>query len=140
LDEADRDVRSFFGSLLLSFQQRYPAFGRRTAALLRGVDNASRERRAIATAFCNDVATEVDDFFLLVGEDFHTVADEEAICDVVDVLLQRLPEGARVLLSSRQLPTKVNLARLAARLDVAGLGNADLRFQLAEAQELIRRR
>ena len=54
----------------------------------------------------------------------------------VDWLLTRLPEGCRVILGGRTIPTQLNLSALAARLEVAGLGVADLRFTADEVAEL----
>lgn len=138
LEEGDADARSFFEHLLLSLRQCFPEFGNRTGDLLHGVDDAAREHRVIATGLCNELAEDVGEFFVLVLDDFHTVAGSPAVNDTVDWLLQRLPDGCRVVIGSRMIPTRLNLSRLAAKLDVAGLGAADLRLRPEEASELIR--
>lgn len=138
LDEADADAASFFEHLVLSLRQQFPGFGKRTAALLRGIDNPAREQRAIATALANEIAEQVDDFFLLVLDDYHAVATSVPVNSAVDWLLQRLPEGCHVILGGRTIPTRLDLAALASRLEVAGLGITDLRFRAEEAAELIR--
>ncbi len=137
LEGADADPSSFFEHLILSLRQQFPGFGERTAALLRGVDNAAREQRAIATALANEITEQIDEFFLLVLDDYHTVATSAPVNSAVDWLLQRLPDGCRVILGGRTIPTQLDLAALAARLDVAGLGIADLRLRADEAAELI---
>ncbi|HEX2186917.1 MAG TPA: BTAD domain-containing putative transcriptional regulator [Chloroflexota bacterium] len=140
LDEADADVRSFFEHVVLSIRQQFPTFGQQTLALLRSVEDAVRERRAIAANLANEVVEQLDEFFLLVLDDYHAVGDAAAVHDAVDWLIQRLPEGCRVILGSRVIPTQLNLAALAARLEIAGLGTGDLRFRPEEASELIRLR
>ncbi|HEX2326874.1 MAG TPA: AAA family ATPase, partial [Chloroflexota bacterium] len=137
LDAPDADPRSFFEHLLLSLRQSFPGFGARTAALLRAVDDAAREHRAIATALANELAEQVEEFFLLVLDDYHTVGAAPEVNSAVDWLLQRLPEGCRVILGGRTIPTQLNLVGLASRLDVAGLGVADLRFRPDEVAELM---
>ncbi|HVG96160.1 MAG TPA: BTAD domain-containing putative transcriptional regulator [Chloroflexota bacterium] len=136
LDASDADARSFFEHLLLSLRQAFPGFGERTAALLRAVDDAARDHRTVATSLANELAEQVDEFFLLVLDDYHTVGGATAVNGAVDWLLTRLPEGCRVILGGRTIPTQLNLSALAARLEVAGLGVADLRFTADEVAEL----
>jgi ATP/maltotriose-dependent transcriptional regulator MalT/DNA-binding SARP family transcriptional activator len=129
-----------------------PAFGDSTAALLKSVDDASREHRAIAATFCNEVAAclrgpgspgdpvdagEMGDLPILVFDDFHAVQDAPAVNGAVDCLLQWLPPGCHVVLASRMVPAHLNLARLAGRRNLGGMGVTDLRFRSDEAKELI---
>ncbi len=138
LDRDDADVRTFLEHLILALQQRFPHVGHQTAQLLRNVDDAAKEYRALATALCNEMVSLADDFFLLVLDDYHAVHNAPAVNGVVDVLLERMPEGFRLLIGGRMIPTRLDLVRLAARLEVAGLGAIDLRFDARETAELIR--
>jgi len=138
LDRDDMDVRTFLEHLILALQQQFPRVGQQTAQLLRQVDDAAREHRALATALCNEVVSLADEFFLLVLDDYHVVHNAPVVNSVVDVLLERMPEGCRIMIGGRMIPTRLDLVRLAARLEVAGLGAIDLRFTAREAAELIR--
>ncbi|MGH2350366.1 MAG: hypothetical protein ACRDJN_01975, partial [Chloroflexota bacterium] len=141
LDAADADAHSIFEHLVLSLRQQFPAFGQRTTALLRSVENADQEYRAVATALANEVAEQIDEFFVFILDDYPAGGDGASLVHrAVDGLLQGRPADCHLLLGTEAIPTQLRLADLARRRDVAGLGIEDLRLRPEEAAALIRAR
>ncbi len=136
LDTADRDPRVFLGYLLASLQRRFPNFGGRTGALLQDPAQA-RDLDTIVGALVTEIQEEIAQYFVLVLDDYHLVDTSEPVNRLLDNLLNYLPENAHIVLASRTLPTQLTLTRLAARLQVAGLGVNDLRFHADEIRALM---
>ena len=127
LDPGDRDLKVFFTYLVEAVRRRFPGFGQQTSALLEHVKDPAREIPSLVAAFVNDLYADVQDFFTLVIDDYHCVDESPLVNQAVDELLRFLPENVRLVLSSRTIP-RITLSRLAARLQVFGLGMVDLRF------------
>ena len=69
-------------------------------------------------------------------DDYHLI-DSESVHKIVSYLLERLPDGAHLVLSSRADPP-LPLARLRARGQMAELGAADLAFTEEEADSFLK--
>ena len=138
LDQTDADPRTFFEHLMLSVRQQHPTFGEKTALLLRSVEDVGREVATIATVFCSELAEQVSEMLVLIFDDYHALQGNVAVNEAVDWLLERLPESCNVVIAGRQIPMDLDIARLAARMEVFGLGVDDLRFSDEETAAAIR--
>ena len=91
--------------------------------------------RTISGAFVNEVAA-LPGGLELVLDDYHAV-DSEGVHRIVTVLLEHLPEGKHLLISSRVDPP-LPLSRLRARDQMVRLGAQELAFTREEAAAFLR--
>lgn len=134
LDASDRDLTTFASHLVGALQRPFPRLGARTLTALGGSD---LNPRVVATAVVSEIDEYAADFFVLVLDDYHEVDDADAVNEVVDLLLANLPDHCRLVLASRTIPGQLHLARLAARMQAAGLGDAELSFTREEVAEFV---
>jgi LuxR family maltose regulon positive regulatory protein len=137
LGESDQDPGIFLEYLVASIRKRFPNFGRRVEALLRGRENFPQEMEAIVGVLVNELYETIPEYFVVVLDDYHFVDESEFVNTFMDTLLYYLPENCHILLASRTLP-RLTLTRLVAKQQVAGLGVNDLRFNAGELQALMR--
>ena len=138
ISSEDADPKVFLRYLVASIARQFPGFGERTLALVDGVRDLSRDVDEVAGALVNELHAATSDFFLLVLDDYHLLDGQTVINQVIDRLLQHMPDNCHLVIASRTLP-KITISRLAAHQQVAGLGVADLRFSIQEIRELLSR-
>ena len=138
LDALDNDPSVFLSYLVESFRQALShagagtnqSFGEATLALLENLDENPVGSYQILTVFINELFEVVDENWLLVLDDYHQI-NSLAIHQLVDYLIQNVPPGLQVVLSTRVEPP-LQLARLRARGQIFELKGADLRFNTPE--------
>jgi LuxR family transcriptional regulator, maltose regulon positive regulatory protein len=131
LDAGDSDPARFWRYVVAALDRARPGLAGRVGQLL------PRSPEGLATALINELAADPGpDEVLLVLDDYHLI-DSEPVHASVAFLLENLPPGLRVVVSSRADPP-LPLARLRARGQLAELGTADLRFTTDEAAGLLR--
>ena len=130
LDSGDSDPARFWRYAVAALDQARPGLAGRVGPL------PSRSSEGLATALINELASTPDDGeMVLVLDDYHLV-DSGPVHESVAFLLENLPPGLHVVVSSRSDPP-LPLARLRARGQLAELRAADLRFTLEEAALLL---
>lgn len=134
LDETDQNTHRFVEHLVAALRERFPAFGRTTLGVLR----AGAAPDAVATAMINDMLENIPDYFVLVLDDYHVVAEHPGIHLLIRHLLEHAPEHLHILLSSRG-PHGLPLTRLVARQQATGLGAQHLAFTPEEVHALFTR-
>jgi len=134
LDETDQNTHRFVEHMVAALRERFPAFGRLTLGVLR----AGTPPDAVATAMINDMLENIPDYFVLVLDDYHVVAEHPGIQMVIRHLLEHAPEHLHILLASRG-PHGLPLTRLVARQQAIGLGLQDLAFTPEEVHTLFTR-
>jgi ATP/maltotriose-dependent transcriptional regulator MalT len=135
LDETDRDTTILVAYLIAAIRQRFPDFGTRSEALLRGMRGAVPDTQSLVTVLVNEIYETIPEYFVLIIDDYHLVEGSQAIQLFFDLLLRYLPDNCHIILASRTVP-ELPLVRLAAYQEVAGLGTADLGFTGEEIQGL----
>src|SRR5215813_1332312 len=135
LDAGDNDPARFWRYVAAALGRARPGIDELVVALLRGPQQPPLE--AVATAVINELTSVPGDGeVVLVLDDYHLV-EAPPVHESVTFLLDRLPPGLRVVLSSRADPP-LPLARLRARGQLAELRAADLRFTVAETAAFLR--
>src|SRR5499433_2826565 len=130
LDAADNDPARFWRYVAAALERARPGTDAPVMALLRAPQRPPLE--AVATAVINELTTLPEAAgVVLVLDDYHLV-EAPPVHDSVTFLLDRLPPGLRIVLSSRADPP-LPLARLRARGQLAELRAAELRFTDQEA-------
>src|ERR671913_1475945 len=124
LDEGDNDPVRFLSYLVAALRRTLgEGFGEGVLAVLRSPELPRME--AVLGAFVNELA-DLPGEAGVVLDDYHVI-DSENVHRIVTFLLERLPDGAHLVISGRVDPP-LPLARLRARGQIIELHAADLRF------------
>jgi LuxR family transcriptional regulator, maltose regulon positive regulatory protein len=133
LDSGDNDPARFWRHVAAALERACPGIGDRVGPLL-GPPPQSFE--GVVTGLINELAARpAGGPTLLVLDDYHLI-DAEQVQTGMQFLLDHLPPGLRVVLSTRSDPP-LRLSRLRARGGLAELRAADLRFTGEEAETLL---
>ena len=135
LDASDRDPQVFLEYLIATIHRRFPNVGERAQAVLES-GTGFCDPDAVIGALVNEIQEKISDPFVVVLDDYHAVAESEAINHILDTLLLLLPEKVHLILSSRTLPAGLALTRLAVRGQVVALGANELQFTGEEIRSL----
>src|ERR687896_1728385 len=129
LDEGDNDPVRFLSYLVAALRRTVgEGFGEGVLAALRSPGPPRME--AVLGALINELADLLGEVAVVL-DDYHVI-DSENIHWIVTFLLERLPEGAHLMISGRVDPP-LPLARLRARGQMIELHAADVRFTPEEA-------
>jgi len=136
--ESARDPRVFLDHLIAAINHHFPKFGETSRRLLQSSDRLS-DVTGLVGALVNEIYETIPDYFVVAIDDYHLVDSSRAVNQVVDALVQHLPENCHFVISSRSIPvlTPRGLALLTAHQQIAGLGVSDLRFTAEEIQALL---
>ena len=137
LDRGDRDWVGFLAHLVAAVRIHVPEFGSATSALLRETAIAAPPMETVLDTFLRELGGLPNEPWALVFDDFHLVDDSSEIRHVLRELVTRGPERASFVFASRREPP-IRLARLRALGEVAELSTHDLRFDVAETEQLFR--
>jgi LuxR family transcriptional regulator, maltose regulon positive regulatory protein len=136
LAETDRDLVALIGDLAGALAVCFPKY---VSQLPRLAAQPSAAPANLALALAREIAQTLDEYFVLVLDDFHLVDGVPAVAAFFNTFLDNLPDQAHLLMAGRTLPT-LQFARLAAKQQIAGLSEEHLRFRPEEVQELLKLR
>jgi ATP/maltotriose-dependent transcriptional regulator MalT len=132
LDEGDNDPTRFWTYVVEAIRTVEPTVGATALAALRRT--SADLYRAVLPALLNELGA-VGSQLILVLDDYHLVT-EATCCQTFTFLLDHLPAGVQVVLSTRADPP-LPLARWRARGEMAEIRVAELRFTGEEASTLL---
>ncbi|MEP7358318.1 MAG: tetratricopeptide repeat protein, partial [Anaerolineales bacterium] len=136
LDDTDRDLVVLISDLAGALHARFPTF---QSDVPRQAASPTATPAELATALAREIETGLEDYFVLVLDDFHLVDSVPANSVFFNALLARLPDQAHLVMAGRTLPP-LRFPQLAAKNQVAGLSEEHLRFTASEVQALLRQR
>ncbi|MCH7744439.1 MAG: tetratricopeptide repeat protein [Chloroflexi bacterium] len=139
IDELDRDAGSLLVNLFEAIRARFPNFDYTDELVENRSSGANMDWRSMANMLVDGIRERISEFFLIVIDDFHILSGGTSGIDAIDLMLQRLPDNCRVLISSRELPQLASLPRLISQRKVAGLGPSELKFTSDEIKGLLKR-
>jgi LuxR family maltose regulon positive regulatory protein len=128
LDRADNDPASFWTYLIAALQTVAAGTGKSALSLLQA--SAPPPTETVLTVLLNELGTIAADI-VLVLDDYHVI-DAPEVQDGMAFLLDHLPAGLHVVITSRADPA-LPLARMRARGELVEIRAAELRFTPAEA-------
>jgi LuxR family transcriptional regulator, maltose regulon positive regulatory protein len=128
LDETDNDPTRFFGNVIAALDRIAPGVGDHALTMLRSPTPAPME--VVLGALLDDLA-ELPHECVLVLDDYHIITNR-LIHKGMALVVERLPQQAHLVISTRSEPPLVPLARLRLRDELVELRVADLRFSLEE--------
>ncbi len=129
----DGHLPTFFGHLLKAFGRVATDFDSNLAPP--GGETADPE--ALAAVVLNRMVERLDNFTLLILDDYHLVNQDGAIVQFMEALLAGLPEHVRLVISSRSV-YGIPSAHLFVHQELAVLAGQELRFRPEELQDLAR--
>ena len=136
LDEGDNDPVRFWRHVLAALDVARPGIAGRVGPPAGSPPPSAYE--TLVTALINDIVTEPDlPDVLLVLDDYHLISSE-GVHAPVRFLLEHRPPQLRIALASRSDPP-LALPRYRGRGELGEVRASDLRFNLDEAGELLRR-
>ena len=131
----DSDLVQFVSHIVASFQQQIPRFGQALQNILNSPSSAP-DAPSLAAELINEIEREVQDFCLLVLDDYHLAGENQQIVDFLENFLEHLPDQLRILIGSRSvygIPT----ANLYIRDELITISADELRFRADELQKLV---
>jgi LuxR family transcriptional regulator, maltose regulon positive regulatory protein len=128
LDGGDNDPVRFLSYLVASLRTLEEGFGEVVLAVLRTPEPPRIE--ALTGILLNEISAPPGELDLVL-DDYHLI-NSECVHRAISFLLEHLPEGAHLVVSSRVDPP-LPIARLRARGQMAELGAAELAFTREEA-------
>jgi len=133
LDEEDRDQETFLRYLLLSLRHRLKRLDPgielpETMATGSGSADASHIVGQVITALHRDVGEPV----AIILDDFHSVDGCDAVSQLVNLLVLRLPPNCHLILCGRTKPSLPGLLRLEGQREVAIIDASQLAVTVQE--------
>jgi LuxR family maltose regulon positive regulatory protein len=134
VDEDDNDRHRFFATLLRAVEPLMLAWDTPPATLLAHSVGSDSQSRAALASFVNALCTAPVKRIVLVFDDLHTI-DKPVVFELLESLIERLPDHVAVVLGSRVEPV-LPLARWRAHGELAEFIPWELQFSEAEATVL----
>lgn len=131
----DGDLVQFAQHIVAAFQQEFPGFGQALEERL-NTPGARPDAPSIATEIINAVQEQVPDFSVLVLDDYHLAGENQQIVDLLENLLEHLPDHLRILIGSRSV-YGIPAASLYIRDELVTISADELRFRADELQKLV---
>ena len=128
LDAADNDPVRFWDGVFAALQTIAPGMGDAAQASLHAPGTTVADH--VLPLLINDLA-ELTEPVVLALDDYHLI-DNGEIHSAIELLVERLPAAAHLVISTRSDPP-LPLSRLRARGQLTEIRAADLRFNLTEA-------
>ena len=136
LDLLDRDPVQFLASLTEAFRRRVPAFGEAIRERLKSAATDPFPVAHLQAMFVRECEEHLRDDVHIVLDDYHEAAESAATSRALDYLLANLPRLVRFVVISRYDPA-IHVSKMRLDDEVADLGAGALRFDVAQAVEVL---
>lgn len=137
LESLDRDPQVFLEYLIASIRCRFPTVGERAQkALSSGTTPENFD--AVISALTSEIQKDVSSRLIIAFDDYHHIADADAINRLIHLLLTRFPSKVHFIMTSRTVPMKLSLALLQTHQQVVSLGMGELQFTAEELHAFVR--
>jgi LuxR family maltose regulon positive regulatory protein len=134
LDADDNDTNRFFATLMKAVEPLGLAWETDPRALLANVAGGGRQTRAALAALVNALCTTAASRIVIILDDLHRL-DRREIFELLESLIERLPDHVTLVLGSRVEPP-LPLTRWRAHGELGAFLPADLEFSEEEALTL----
>ncbi|SEC62551.1 BTAD domain-containing putative transcriptional regulator [Paenibacillus sp. GP183] len=133
----DDDLLPFLHYLIHALRSVYPSFGSELQEQLADSEPYTRSKdiMELCEAFINELMLLPEDSVLVI-DDYHFVESSVGIDTFMSYLLQHLPDGFHLVLSSRSRPHWDYLTTLKVKGDLLEIGEKDLAFSEEEIEVL----
>ncbi len=139
LEAVDQDLQRFLTHFISAIQQRFPAFGGTSLAIVKSIWQSGLDIDQLVTSIVNEIYEHISEHFALVLDDYHLVDSSAEINHFVSRFVQAVDENCHLMIASRTMVDLPDLPLLVGRSQVKGLNFDDLAFQAEEIQALLQR-
>jgi len=136
MDGLDRDPTSFLRHLIAGTIHSEAMDGSRTLSRMDDSDGSPGEAENILAVMLDEVRERNSTRLLLCFDDLHLLSENDAAMNLLDFLIQNLPDHVGVALASRT-SSNLSLGRLRSRGQLCELGESDLQFSFEEISNLV---
>lgn len=137
IDGDDEDPKLLLEGILTSISSQFDSFGRLTASRLAATSEVMKDAPHLLTILANEVNSAVPDYLIFVLEDYHVIEHSEQAKDILNLLLEKIPENFHLIISSRTQVELPVISRLVVRNQASILTASHLSFTAPEAQALV---
>ena len=135
LDEFDNSPPTFLTYLIQAIRVPFPKFGTPAlAALEQSADTVAR-LQPVVRLIANEMF-HLFDHLVVVLDDYHVI-ENQAIGELIELLIRYAGDSCHLFITSRTLPHIQDQLLLRARDQMSGMGTAELRFTAPEIQALV---
>jgi len=138
LDSFDNRPELFMQYMIEAISEKIDGIDIKTANNIRRVDRQLLYYHKLLAYLLNELTKKATDGMLIVLEDFHLITDSRII-QMVEYIINYLPEGVHLIISSRFKP-EFSIPKLRANDLIMELEQGDLQFSNAEIESLVKRR
>src|SRR3990172_1231297 len=131
----DNELLQFLRHIVAAFQQQVPDFGHDLEELLNSPGSAL-DPASLAVELINEIQQKINDFCVLILDDYHLAGENEQVVDFIESFLEHLPDHLRLLIGSRSvygIPTP----NLYIRDELVTISAEELRFRAEELKRLV---
>ena len=136
LDVLDREPQRFLAYLLSAIAEKFPSFGRESINALKSMASFEQDGERVLVTLTNDIATNINEHFILILDDYHLVGDVLIVRQLINRFLQLAGENVHLILATRHLPDFPDMPLLTFRNQIGGLSFEELAFLPDEIQQL----
>lgn len=112
LDEFDNDFTLFIKYFIVGISKKIPHFGMQTLDFIEKSEGISQQVRPIVALLVNELQARAKEGITFIMDDYHVI-NEKLIHKFIEEIIQCLPEGVHLVISSRYV-LPLNVARLKA--------------------------
>ncbi len=134
LDEFDNELITFIRYFIASISRNISHFGVQALNFVAQYKDVSTQIRSIVVLIVNELEERAKEGLVVILDDYHFI-NEISIHKFIEELIQYLPKGVHLVISSRYV-LPMNLARLKAHGLVNEITCNDLKFSRAETSKL----
>jgi DNA-binding SARP family transcriptional activator len=131
----DKNPVDFVRHIIAAFQQKFKNFGTSLEQTL-ALSESGHSITGLAIELLNEVETKIDDFTILVLDDYHLAGENEEVVEFIEKLIEHLPDQLRILIGSRSV-YGIPAANLYIRDELVTINADELRFRPEDLQRLV---
>ncbi|MCH7705499.1 MAG: hypothetical protein IIB33_00430, partial [Chloroflexi bacterium] len=135
MSEEDADPLAFARGVYSSVKSQFPTL--ESVHFLSGSDNDVMPPRELAAGVVNSIFGLGDRRVMLVWDDFHKASENQSVCQLVDLIIEHLPQSCSLVIASRTMPELGILDRLLAYREALVLRADDLALTASEVHALL---
>ena len=137
LDALDQEPQRFLAHFIASIAQQFPEFGKKSSSIIRNEKHMTENIDQVVDVIVDDAFEHINEHFIMVLDDYHTVDDSELVTAFINRFIQRVDENFHLVISSRTLVSLPDLPLLVSRSQVWGLSFEELAFHPEEIRSLV---
>ncbi len=135
VSEEDGDQLAFARDVYSSVKSQFPTLD--SVHFLSGSNNDDVPLGELTTGIVNSIFALGDRRVMLVWDDFHKASGNQAVCQLVDLIIEHLPQSCSLVIASRTMPELGILDRLLAYREALVLRGDDLALTTSEVHSLL---